>query len=102
MQSNDLDRDTLRRLAQTRPGNGAKALSFYLNLAPTEFATPPARASAIRSLLDEGEKKLKEIENGHADRSLRADFQRARAVSRLASAKAGSAKCNAVRAMTAA
>jgi len=78
MQSNDLDRDTLRRLAQTRPGNGAKALSFYLNLAPTEFATPPARASAIRSLLDEGEKKLKEIENGHADRSLRADFQRAR------------------------
>lgn len=78
MQSNDLDRDTLRRLAQASPGNGAKALSFYLNLEPTEFATPPARASAIRSLLDEGEKKLKEIEDGHADRALRADFQRAR------------------------
>jgi len=78
MQANDLDRDTLRRLAQAKAGNGAKALSFYLNLEPTEFATPPARASAIRSLLDEGEKKLKELEDGHADRALRADFQRAR------------------------
>ena len=78
MQANDLDRDTLRRLAQAEAGNGAKAISFYLNLEPTEFATPPARASAIRSLLDEGEKKLKEIEDGHADRALRADFQRAR------------------------
>ena len=63
MQANDLDRDTLRRLAQAGAGNGAKAISFYLNLEPTEFATPPARASAIRSLLDEGEKKLKEIED---------------------------------------
>lgn len=78
MQANDLDRDTLRRLAQAGAGNGAKAISFYLNLEPTEFATPPARASAIRSLLDEGERKLKEIEDGHADRALRADFQRAR------------------------
>ncbi len=78
MQANDLDRDTLRRLAQAKAGNGAKAISFYLNLEPTEFATPPARASAIRSLLDEGEKKVKELEGGHADRALRADFQRAR------------------------
>ena len=78
MQANDLDRDTLRRLAQAKAGNGAKAISFYLNLEPTEFATPPARASAIRSLLDEGEKKVKELEDGHADRALRADFQRAR------------------------
>ena len=78
MQAHDLDRDTLRRLAQAKAGNGAKAITFYLNLAPTEFATPPARASAIRSLLDEGEKKVKELEDGHADRALRADFQRAR------------------------
>jgi peptide chain release factor subunit 1 len=78
MQANDLDRDTLRRLAKAKAGNGAKAISFYLNLEPTEFATPPARASAIRSLLDEGEKKVKEFEDGHADRALRADFQRAR------------------------
>ncbi|MEA2386553.1 MAG: hypothetical protein QOJ22_727 [Thermoleophilaceae bacterium] len=75
MQENDLDRDTLRRLAGAKGANGGKAISFYLNLEPTEFATPPARASAIRSLLDEGEKKLKEID---ADRALKADFERAR------------------------
>jgi peptide subunit release factor 1 (eRF1) len=79
MQANDLDRDTLRRLAAAKAANGGKAISFYLNLEPTEFATPPARASQIRSLLDEGEKKLKELEGGDADRALRADFERARA-----------------------
>ena len=78
MQANDLDRDTLRRLAGAKAANGGKALSFYLNLEPTEFATPPARASAIRSLLDEGEKKIKEVEGGDANRALRADFARAR------------------------
>jgi len=78
MQANDLDRDTLRRLAEAKAANGGKAISFYLNLEPAEFATPPARASAIRSLLDEGEKKLKEVERGHADRALRSDFERAR------------------------
>jgi peptide subunit release factor 1 (eRF1) len=78
MQANDLDRDTLRRLAETTAGNGARAISFYLNLEPTEFATPPARASAIRSLLDEAEKKVKEVEGGTADRGLRADVERAR------------------------
>jgi peptide subunit release factor 1 (eRF1) len=78
MQANDLDRDTLRKLAEAKAANGGKAISFYLNLEPTEFATPPARASAIRSLLDEGEKKMKEIEGGDADRALRADFERAR------------------------
>lgn len=77
MQANDLDRDTLRRLAGAKAAKGGKAISFYLNLEPTEFATPPARASAIRSLLDEGEKKLKEVE-GNAKRALRADFERAR------------------------
>ena len=77
MQANDLDRDTLRRLAETKAANGGKAISFYLNLEPTEFATPPARASAIRSLLDEGEKKMKQVE-GDAKRALKADFERAR------------------------
>ena len=38
----------------------------------------PARASAIRSLLDEGEKKLREAEAGKANRTLRADFERVR------------------------
>ena len=78
MQANDLDRETLRRLAGAKAANGGKAISFYLNLEPTEFATPPARASAIRSLLDEGEKKLKEVESDDTKRALRADFERAR------------------------
>ena len=77
MQANDLDRETLRRLAGAKAKNGGTAISFYLNLEPTEFATPPARAAAIRSLLDEGEKKMKDVE-GEAKRALRADFQRAR------------------------
>ena len=79
MQANDLDRDTLRRLAGAKAADGGKAISFYLNLEPAEFATPPARASAIRSLLDEGERKVKEVEGGDADRALRADLERVRA-----------------------
>ena len=78
MQANDLSRETLRKLAEAKASNGGKAISFYLNLEPSEFATPPARASAIRSLLDEGEKKLKEVENGEANRALRKDFERVR------------------------
>ena len=78
MQANDLDRDTLRKLAEAKAANGGKAISFYLNLAPAEFATPPARASAVRSLLDEGERKIKEVEGGDANRELRADFERVR------------------------
>jgi peptide chain release factor subunit 1 len=78
MQANDLDRATLRKLAESKSANGGKAISFYLNLEPTEFATPPARASAIRSLLDEGERKVREVEGTRADRTLRADFERAR------------------------
>ena len=80
MQANDLSRDTLRRLAEAKSSGGGKALSFYLNLEPSEFATPPARASAIRSLLDEGERKVKAHENGGGDKRLRQDFARAREV----------------------
>src|SRR5688572_15404382 len=78
MQANDLDRDTLRKLAGAKAAIGVKAISLYLDLEPTEFATPPARASAMRSLLDEGERKLEEAEGGKANRALRADFERVR------------------------
>src|SRR5688500_19995610 len=78
MQANDLDRETLRRLAGAKAMGGGKAISFYLNLEPAECATPPARASAVRSLLDEGERKIKEVEAGGANRELRADFERVR------------------------
>ena len=51
MQANDITRDRLRRLAQADVG-GAKVLSLFLNLDPREFATPPARSTEVRSLLD--------------------------------------------------
>jgi peptide chain release factor subunit 1 len=80
MQVTAPDRDRLRRLAEVRLGRPL-VLSFYLDLDPTEFATPPARATAVRSLLDEADRKLREL-NGlsHEDRAaLRASYERAAA-----------------------
>jgi peptide subunit release factor 1 (eRF1) len=53
------DRDELRRLAELRLDKPV-VLSLYLNLDPSEFATPPARATAVRSLLDEAERRVRE------------------------------------------
>src|SRR3954469_1390299 len=52
MQTNELRADRLRELATLRP-DGARVLSVFLNLDPAEFAQPPARASEIRSVVDE-------------------------------------------------
>ena len=52
MQTNELRADRLRELATLRP-EGARVLSVFLNLDPAEFAEPPARASEIRSAIDE-------------------------------------------------
>src|SRR4051794_15599278 len=52
MQTNELRADRLRELATLRP-EGARVLSVFLNLDPAEFAEPPARASEIRSAVDE-------------------------------------------------
>jgi peptide subunit release factor 1 (eRF1) len=59
MQTNQLSPDTLRRLAELRPDEG-KVISIYLNLDPTEFASGPARATAINSVLDEASRAAKE------------------------------------------
>jgi peptide chain release factor subunit 1 len=58
MQVNELDRPTLRRLAELKP-KGAKVLSLFMSLDPSEFATPPARASAVSSLCDEAERRVR-------------------------------------------
>jgi peptide chain release factor subunit 1 len=78
MQANDITRDRLRRLAQADVG-GAKVLSLFLNLDPREFATPPARSTEVRSLLD----RAGRLVHKEADRldhkqkeSLRADLER--------------------------
>src|SRR3954451_16016219 len=52
MQTNELRAERLRELATLRP-EGAHVLSVFLNLDPAEFAEPPARASEIRSAVDE-------------------------------------------------
>jgi peptide subunit release factor 1 (eRF1) len=79
MQRNDVTPQRLRRLAELR-ADGCTVLSLYLDLDPREFATFPARASAIRSLLDEAMREIRDRELGHAEqRALRASAQRAEA-----------------------
>jgi hypothetical protein len=72
------DRDELRRLAEVRLDRPV-VLSLFLDLDPTEFATPPARATAVRSLLDEAERRIRDMEDlPHDDRAdLRASLARA-------------------------
>jgi peptide chain release factor subunit 1 len=80
MQANDITRERLRRLAATRP-DGAKVLSLFLNLDPREFATPPARATEVRSMLDRAARIVREEGSlTHAERaSLKEDLERVRA-----------------------
>jgi len=74
------DRDELRRLAGLRLDRPV-VLSLYLDLNPTEFATPPARATAIRSLLDDAERRIRQRDDlPHEDRmGLEASLQQAAA-----------------------
>src|SRR3954453_18170287 len=79
MQVNAPDRDQLRALAELRLDRPV-VLSLYLNLDPSQFATPPARKSGVRSLLDEADRRLRE-RNGlsHDDKvALQASLERAR------------------------
>ena len=59
MQVSAPERDQLRRLAELRLDRPV-VLSLYLDLDPSEFATPPARATAVRSLLDEADRRVRE------------------------------------------
>src|SRR5215212_7096226 len=80
MQANDITRERLRRLAQTRPAQ-AKVLSLFLNLDPREFATAPARSTEVRSMVDRAARMVRDDESlTHAERaSLRADLERVQA-----------------------
>ena len=79
MQSNELTKAAVRHLAQLR-APGGKVLSLYLNLDPSEFATAPARKSAVTSLLDEAHRRVEETNGLDHDgkETLRADLERAR------------------------
>jgi hypothetical protein len=81
MQTNDLTLDKLRELADLRP-DGARVLSLFLNLDPTDYATRTARGSEVRSVLDQAEKLVKEANDSlpHDQKvGLREDIERARA-----------------------
>jgi peptide chain release factor subunit 1 len=80
MQATAPDRDRLRTLAELQLDRPV-ILSLYLNLDPSEFATPPARKTAVRSLIDEAERRLRDGNAlSHDDRaSLQASLERASA-----------------------
>jgi peptide subunit release factor 1 (eRF1) len=71
----------LRALAEVRPENG-RVLSVFLNLDPAEFATPPARSSAITSVMTAAAHKVDSKEGlSHDERvALKADVERVREV----------------------
>jgi peptide chain release factor subunit 1 len=79
MQVSAPDRDQLRALAELRLDRPV-VLSLYLNLDPSQFATPPARKSSIRSLLDEAERRVRERNAlSHDDRAaLHTSLERAK------------------------
>src|SRR5689334_20220128 len=89
MQTNELTEHRLRELAGVHPNGDARVLSVFLNLDPAEFATPPARASEISSVVDDLHRRLRD--NGglsHAARvGLKADVERAGAFLRDLSPK---------------
>jgi peptide chain release factor subunit 1 len=63
------DPQALRRLAEMRLDRPL-VLSLYLDLDPSRFATPPARATEVRSLLDDADRRVRELDGlSHADRT---------------------------------
>ena len=71
----------LRALAAVHPDQG-RVLSVFLNLDPTEFATPSARSSAITSVMTAAAHKVEETDGlTHEERTLlRDDVERVRDV----------------------
>jgi peptide subunit release factor 1 (eRF1) len=75
----DITTDRLRELAETRSAQG-KVLSVFINLDPREFATPPARATEISSVLDEASRTIRDLDGlTHNERTaLNGDLERVR------------------------
>ena len=80
MQVSAPDRDQLRSLTELRLDRPV-VLSLYLNLDPSQFGTPPARKTSVRSLLDEAERRVRERNGLSHDEmmALRASLARASA-----------------------
>jgi peptide chain release factor subunit 1 len=80
MAANTITRTRLRRLADVKPERG-RVLSVFLNLDPTEFATPAARSTAVTSVITEAARRVEQadgLEHGERE-ALKADIDRVRA-----------------------
>jgi peptide chain release factor subunit 1 len=79
MAANTITRGRLRRLADVRPERG-RVLSVFLNLDPTQFATPAARSTAITSVVTEASHRVEDADGlEHDEReALKADVERVR------------------------
>jgi peptide subunit release factor 1 (eRF1) len=79
----DITTDRLRELAETRSAQG-KVLSVFINLDPREFATPPARATEISSVLDSAARTIRDADDLTNDErtALHADLERVRTAMR--------------------
>jgi peptide chain release factor subunit 1 len=76
----DVSEQTLRSLARTAAPEEV-VLSMYLDLDPARFATAPARASEIDSLLDSAHRAIEAGERPHAElMALRSAHERAREI----------------------
>ena len=71
----------LRQLAEVQPAEG-RVLSVYMDLDPSEFGTPPARASQITSLVTDARHRVDELDDlSHEEqKALRADVEAVRDV----------------------
>jgi peptide subunit release factor 1 (eRF1) len=77
MAGNTLTRGRLRRLTELRPERG-RVLSVFFNLDPSQFATPPARATEMNSVLTAAAHEIDAADGlEHEERqALRADLER--------------------------
>ena len=71
----------IRQLAELRPEQG-RVLSVYMDLDPSEFATPAARTSLVTSLLTEARHRIEELDDLSHDelKALREDVESVREV----------------------
>jgi len=79
MAADALTRSRVRRIASVHPDSG-RVLSVFLNLDPRELPTPPARASAITSVMTEAAHRVDAAEDlSHDEKvALREDVERVR------------------------
>ncbi len=97
MPTDEITPTRLRRLAEVQ-AEGAMVVSLFLDLDPAEFATPPARATAVHSLANEAGHRAEEAGDltHDAQTALRDDVEKAHRALEAAVADPGGARAIAV------